>query len=75
MRLLTLDNSDIPNFLRSLEKESRALVDQINEICWYMRGGITRDQAWTLSPLERKRVMKLIEKNIERTNKTGLPLL
>lgn len=55
--------------------EARALTDQIYDIAWYMRGGVGREEAWHLSHKERIKILKLIEGNIERTNKTGMPLL
>lgn len=61
--------------LQQFVDESRALTDQIIDITWYMRGGIGREEAWHLSYKERVKILKLIEGNIERTNKTGLPLL
>ena len=40
-----------------------------------MRGGFTREEAWTLSPYERKDVMKLIEERVKVVEKTGLAIL
>jgi hypothetical protein len=61
--------------LQQYVDEARALTDQIIDITWYMRGGMGREEAWHLSHKERIKVLKLIEGNIERTNKTGLVLL
>lgn len=75
MRLLATPAEDIPHVLQEYVDEARALTDQIYEICWYMRGGVSREEAWQLSHRERKKIMKLIKENIDRTNKTGLALL
>ena len=40
-----------------------------------MRGGITREEGWTLSPAERKDIMKLVEERVKVVEKTGLALL
>lgn len=40
-----------------------------------MRGSISREEAWTLSPAERKDIMKLIDERIKLVEKTGLALL
>ena len=45
---------------------------QLTQIAFYMRGGITLDQAHMMSPQQRKNALKLIEENIERTTKTGV---
>jgi hypothetical protein len=75
MRLLATSAEDTGHLLQEYVEEARAITDQIYEICWYMRGGVEREGAWQLSNRERQRIMKLIGANIERTNKTGLPLL
>ena len=40
---------------------------------WYMRGGLSYDQALQLSVGERKLINKLIKDNLETTKKSGLP--
>lgn len=40
-----------------------------------MRGGVTREEAWTLSPYERRDIIKLIEERVKVVEKTGLALL
>jgi hypothetical protein len=47
----------------------------IHTICWHMRGGVTREEAWSLSPFERRDIMKLIDDHVKLTEKTGLPLI
>ena len=38
-----------------------------------MRGGVTYDEANTMSPEEREMVGKLVKENLETTKKTGQP--
>ena len=40
---------------------------------WYMRGGVSYDQALQLSITERQLISKLIKENLETTKKSGLP--
>lgn len=40
-----------------------------------MRGGITYQEAWSLSAEERRDIMRLIDERIKVVEKTGLPLL
>lgn len=54
---------------------SKAIIKEVAEICWYMRGSITWDQAWNLTPKQKEVIRKVIRGNIERTEKTGMPLL
>ena len=54
--------------------QSRAITEEVADICWYMRGGITWDQAWRLTIIDKQAISKTIKNNIERTEKTGIPL-
>jgi hypothetical protein len=58
-----------------MSEEQAALRKLIIAIMWHMRGSLSRDEAWTLSPVERIDVLKSIEERKEMTEKTGLPLL
>ena len=42
-------------------------------MAWYMRGGLTYDQAMSLGITERKLIGDLIKENLETTKKSGLP--
>lgn len=56
-----------------LERESKALRKDIAQICWYMRGGVTYDEAWALSNDDRDVIGDLIKENLETTKNSGLP--
>lgn len=70
---MTLDNEDIVKLLTSYEKESKALREEILRLCWFMRGGLTYDEAYMLSSEERDLIGKIIDSNMETTKKSGLP--
>ena len=59
-------------FIDKLEKEAKALKEEAIKISWFMRGGITYDDAMLMSQDERAVINKLIKDNIETTKKTGL---
>jgi len=42
-------------------------------MAWYMRGGLTYEQAMTLGVSERKLINVIIKENLETTKKSGLP--
>jgi hypothetical protein len=56
-----------------MEKEVRAIKDEVFKMCWFMRGGMTIEQAYNTDPEDREVVSKLIENNLEITEKTKLP--
>lgn len=59
--------------LESYEREVRALKDDALRMSWYMRGGLSYDDAMLLSQTERELVGKLIKDNMETTQKSRLP--
>jgi len=42
-------------------------------LSWFMRGGLSYDDAMMLSVSERENLNKLIKDNLETTKKSGLP--
>ena len=43
------------------------------KICWFMRGGMSWNEALVLSPEERDIVAQLVKDNMETTKKSGQP--
>lgn len=41
-------------------------------MCWFMRGGITYDEAMGMSQQERNIVARIIKDNLETAKKTGV---
>ena len=56
-----------------MEKESDSIRQEAIQMSWYMRGGLSYDQALQLSVAERKIISELIKSNLETTKKSGLP--
>jgi hypothetical protein len=56
-----------------MDKETKDIRQEAIKIAWYMRGGVTYDQALQLSVSERTLISELIKDNLETTKKTGLP--
>ena len=55
-----------------MDKETVDIRREALQLSWYMRGGVTYDQALQLSVSERTLVSELIKDNLETTKKTGL---
>jgi len=70
---LTLDNDQVRSYLTTLEKESKAVKEDILRLCWYMRGSVSYDEGMLLSDDDRVAINKIIEDNIKITQKSGLP--
>ncbi len=56
-----------------MEKESNDIRQEALKMAWYMRGGLTYEQAMTLGISERKLINVIIKENLETTKKSGLP--
>lgn len=56
-----------------MEKEANAIREEALKMCWFMRGGLTYEQAMNLSPRERESVGKIVKENLDTTKKSGLP--
>jgi hypothetical protein len=56
-----------------MDKEVVEIRREALQMAWYMRGGITYDQALQLSVSERTLISELIKENLETTKKSGLP--
>jgi len=59
--------------LEQYDKESRALKEEALKMSWFMRGGVSYDDAMYLSRQEREIVAGIIKKNMETTKDSGMP--
>jgi len=60
--------------VKELENESESIEKNLIEILWYMRGGITLNDAYDLTFDQRKFIFELIKENTELSKKTGKPI-
>jgi hypothetical protein len=56
-----------------MDKDCQTIRQEAIKLSWFMRGGLTYDQAMALGMHERDIINKLIEDNLETTKKSGLP--
>lgn len=73
MRLLYLDNDGINSLVKEYEKDTKAIKTELYKMCWYMRGGLTIEQAHNLTIEDKEIIGKIIEDNLDTTKKSGLP--
>jgi hypothetical protein len=70
---LALSNEDIVTLLDQMDKETKAMRDDVLRICWYMRGSISYSDGMMLSRTDQILINKIIKDNMETTKKSGLP--
>lgn len=73
MRILAWTLNEILKEVKRLEGEQKELKTELTRICWYMRGGITIDEAYSLAYEDRQIIAGIIKENIETTKKSGMP--
>jgi hypothetical protein len=69
---LTLTNEEIVEEIEKLDKEAKAIREELLRICWYMRGSISYEESFFLNPEEKSIINKIIKENVEATEKTGM---
>lgn len=59
--------------VEAMDKETHNIRLDVLKLCWYMRGGVTYDEAMQMSVAERKIIDEIVKDNYETTKKSGLP--
>ena len=67
------DSEQISKIVESMEEDTKQIRQEALKMCWYMRGGLTYDQALRLSVSERSIISDIVKDNMETTKKSGLP--
>lgn len=59
--------------LEQMDTEADTIRQEALKMAWYMRGGLTYEQAMSLGSKERNLIGELIKEHLETTKKSGLP--
>ena len=70
---MNLDLEGINNLSIEYENDSKALKEELYRMCWYMRGGLSLDEAWTIGPMDRDIINDIIKENLKTTEESGMP--
>jgi hypothetical protein len=70
---LNLDLNGIEKLLESMDKEARAIRDEALRTTWWMRGGLSYEDAMMLSQHEKELIGEIIKDNMKATKDSGLP--
>ncbi len=68
---MALSDSEIVKYLKDMDSEIKNLKHELLKITWYMRGGVTYQEALNMSIDERKIVGNIVKDNLETTKKSG----
>ena len=70
---MTLNREQIVESFEQLDAEAKAIRTEALKFSWYMRGGLSYDEAILLSQQEREIISDIIKSNMETTKESGLP--
>jgi hypothetical protein len=68
-----MSDQDIVSYFDQLERQSKALKEEALRLAWYMRGGLSYDDAMYLSQSDREIIGKIVKDNLETAKKSGMP--
>jgi hypothetical protein len=68
-----MSDQDIVSYFDQLERQSKALKEEALRLAWYMRGGLSYDDAMHLSQSDREIIGKIVKDNLETAKKSGMP--
>ena len=68
-----MGDSEIIAYLKDFESQTKNLKLELMKVCWFMRGGMSWNEALILSPDEREIVSQLVKENMDTTKKSGQP--
>ena len=73
VRILPLSVGEILEESKKIESYQKEIKSELLKICWYMRGGVTLEEAYNLSYEDKQLISDIIKGNLETTKKSGLP--
>jgi hypothetical protein len=70
---LSLSLEEIQELSDKMEKQTKALKNQLYKLCWYMRGSLSFSEAFDLSLEDMEIISEIIKDNLDTTKKTQMP--
>ena len=64
---------EILSLVDDFEKDQKELKKEVINLSWFMRGGLTLDEAYILSHEDRTIISDMVKDHLETTKKSGLP--
>ena len=68
-----LDVEGIEEMVKSYDKNTKAIKEELLKLSWFMRGGLDYNLAHLLTPEDREIIGKIVEEHLETTRETQLP--
>jgi len=68
---LSLNLSEIQELSDKMERETKALKNELYRVCWFMRGSLSITEAFDLSNEDLEILSRIIKDNLDTTKKSG----
>jgi hypothetical protein len=59
--------------VKRFEGDQKQIKHELLKLCWFMRGGVSLEEAYTLSYEERMLIGDIVKENLETTKKSKMP--
>ena len=59
------NNEIITSVISSFARQNEALIKQINQMLYYMRGSLNRDDVWAQSHVEREMIVEFLNERFK----------
>ena len=71
-----MSNSDIEQYIKRLDDNTKAIKDEVFRISWYMRGGVSSHDLLHVYSIEDRKIMgEIIKENIETTKQSRIAII
>ena len=68
---MSLNLSEIQELSDKMERETKALKNELYRVCWFMRGSLSITEAFDLSNEDLEILSRIIKDNLDTTKKSG----
>lgn len=66
---------EIVEYAQALDKEAKAIEKDTFRLAWYMRGGLTSEEAFMLTHEQKLMINEIVKENIEWSKESGQPFI
>lgn len=70
---MSLNLEEIQELSEKMEKQTKALKNQLYKLCWYMRGSLSFSESFDLSLEDIEIISEIIKDNLDTTKKIQMP--
>ena len=70
---MSLSLEEIQELSERMEKETKAVKNELYRICWFMRGSLSVSEAFDLATEDIEIMNAIIKDNLETTKKSQMP--